>query len=199
MAGVTGPHAPLRQRELHDRALLDLEGGAVTPSNRAELGRLAPLLDALLAGLMVSSLQFEHHSHLVRGVSTRPLADFLRDCAETDRAAARTVAERVHQLGFAAGYDPQHLTARSAVPFRTFTESELTAEPGALVTGNLPGAVVAQNLLGVRILLQTLQELVRWTGDDDSTSRRLLERVLEAKEHQADILSAERTGGSARP
>ncbi|MCM4083437.1 ferritin-like domain-containing protein [Paractinoplanes hotanensis] len=183
---MTGPPgrgrgAPLHRREAHDRALLDLEDGAVTPSNQAELVKLAELMNVLLAGLVVSSLQFEQHAHLVRGASARPLAGFLQDCAARDRAGAWSVAERVHQLGFRSDYDPQHLTARSHVPFRTFEECDLLA-------------VVTQNLVGVRVLVQTLQEAVRWLGDADPTTRRLLERLLEDKEWQADTLSAERTG-----
>lgn len=58
MSGVTSPFgrdrtAPLHRRELHDRVLLDLEGGAVTPSNEAELTELAMVLNTLPAGLVV--------------------------------------------------------------------------------------------------------------------------------------------------
>jgi bacterioferritin len=109
----------------------------VTPSNQAELSKLAQLTNTLLAGLVVSSLQFEQHAHLVRGASVRPLADFLRGCADADRAA-RSVAERVHQLGFRSDFDPRHLVARSPVPFQTFADDSLTA-------------VVTQSLIGVRI------------------------------------------------
>lgn len=183
--------APLHRREIHDRALLDLEDGAVTPSNRADPGKLASVLNTLLAGLLVSSLQFEQHAHLVRGASVRSLAGFLRDCADHDRTAARGVAERVHQLGFAADHDPRNLEARSHVPFQTFGEHDLAA-------------VVTQNLIGVRILVQTLQEAARWTAGADPTTRRLFERLLEQKERQADVLSAERVPGrpatpTARP
>ena len=183
--------APLRRREVHDRALLDLEDGPVTPSNQAELGTLAHLLNGLLAGLVVSSLQFEQHALLIRGASDRPLAVFLNGCADRDRAAARLVAVRIHQLGFAADLDPEHLAARSHVTFRRFSDSNLAA-------------VVTQNLLAVRILVQTLQEAVRWIGVTDPTTRRLLERLLEEKEGQADTLSAEnpaepRTERTARP
>ena len=175
------PTPPPHRREIHDRALLGLEDGPVTPSNRVELGKLAEILNALVAGLLVSSLQFEQHAHLMRGVPGRPLAIFLRECADLDRASARAVADRVHQLGFRADYDPRHLADRSHITFQAFGEDQTAA-------------VVTQNLIGVRILVQTLQEVVRWIGSADPGTRRLCEHVLEEKEEQADVLSA-----TARP
>jgi len=196
MRSVTSPSGrdgsvPLYRREVHDRALLDLEDGPVTPSNKAELSTVAGLLNVLLASLVVSSLQFEQHALLIRGASLRPVADFLHGCADSDRMAARLIAARVHQLGFPADHNPQHLTARSQVTFQGFADGRLAA-------------VVTQNLVAMRILVQSLQEAARWVGDADPTTRRLLEHLLEEKEGQADVLSAEmvgepRTGTTAHP
>ncbi|MEV0972112.1 ferritin-like domain-containing protein [Microtetraspora glauca] len=174
---MTTPSAP-RTRELRDRALFDLDDGPVTPSNRAELTAVAHLLNTLLASLVVSSLQFEQHAVLVRAPTHRPLADFLYGCADRDRLGARRLATRIGQLGSAAEYDPQHLPAWSRLTFQTFAEGDLTG-------------LVTQDLVGARILVQTLQEAVRWLGADDPTSRRLLERLLEDKEAQADELRAQ--------
>ncbi|MEV4394830.1 ferritin-like domain-containing protein [Nonomuraea sp. NPDC049607] len=157
--------------------MFDLTDGPVTPSNRAELTAVAHLLNTLLSSLVVSSLQFEQHALLVRAPSHRPVSEFLYGCADRDRAGTRLLANRIVQLGFTAGYDPQHLSALSRVTFQTFADGDLTG-------------VVTQNLVGARILVQTLQEAVRWVGADDPTTRRLLERLLEDKEAQADQLSA---------
>jgi bacterioferritin len=178
-------------REVRDRALFDLDDGPVTPSNRAELTALAHLLNALLASMVVSSLQYEQHALLVRAPSYRPVAEFLYACADRDRAGARMLAVRIGQLGFVAEYDPQHLPAWSRLTFQTFPDGDLAG-------------IVTQDLVGARILVQTLQEAVRWVGADDPTTRRLLERLLEDKEAQADELSAQSqartaTGPTAHP
>lgn len=179
----------LRAREVRDRALFDLDDGPVTPSNRADLTAIARLLDVLLASLVVSSLQYEQHAPSVRAPSARPLADLLFAAADRDRGDARLLAARIRQLGYATGYDPQHLSARSRIDFRTFTDGDL-------------GGIVTQNLVGARILVQTLQEAVRWIGADDPTTRRLLERLLEEQETRADALSAQaaqQPAATARP
>ena len=183
MLGVTSSSgrdrsAPLHQREVHDRALLDLEDGPVTPSNKADLSTVAGLLNVLLASLLVSSLQFEQHALLVRSASLQPVAEFLHRCADRDRMSARLAATRIHQLGFPADHDPQHLTPRSQITYRGFPDGELAA-------------IVTQNLVAARVLVQALQEAVRWVGDTDPTTRRLLEHLLEEKEDQAATLSAE--------
>jgi bacterioferritin len=139
---------------------------------------MAHLLNALLASLVVSSLQYDQHAQLVRAPSVRPLTDFFSACADRDRGGARLLASRIRQLGFAGDYDPEHLSARSRITFRTFPDGEL-------------GSVVTQNLLGARILVQTMQEAVRWIGDDDPTTRRLLEGLLADKEAEADELNAQ--------
>jgi len=187
------PSAPqpavLRTREVRDRALFDLDDGPVTPSNRADLTATARLLNGLLASLVVSSLQYEQHGAALPAPSARPLADFLFTCADRDRAGARLIAARIGHLGAIGEYDPQHLSARSRIAFRAFPDGDLTG-------------IVTQNLVGVRILVQTLQEAVRWVGDDDPTTRRLLERLLEDKETQAGQLSAQSShqrGPTERP
>jgi bacterioferritin len=168
----------LSTREVRDRALFDLDDGPVTPSNRADLTAITRLLNVLLASLIVSSLQYEQHALVVHAPSARPLTEFLLAGADRDRGDARLLAARIRQLGFAGEYDPQHLSARSRLTFRTFPDGDLVG-------------IVTQNLVGARILVQTLQEAVRWIGDDDPTTRRLLERLLEEKEAQADELSAQ--------
>jgi len=168
----------LRTREVRDRALFDLDDGPVTPSNHGDLAAMTHLLNALLASLVVSSLQYEQHAQLLRAPSARPLADFLYACADRDRDGARLLATRIGQLGSAGGYDPEHLSARSRISFRAFPDEELRG-------------IVTQHLVGARILVQTMQEAVRWISDDDPTTRRLLERLLAEKEAEADELSAQ--------
>ncbi|WP_431915206.1 ferritin-like domain-containing protein [Nonomuraea jabiensis] len=177
MTSPPEPPAVLRMREVRDRALFDLDDGPVTPSNRAEPKAVAHLLNVLLASMIVSSLQYEQHALLVRGPSHRPVAEFLYGCADRDRAGARLLATRIAQLGFTAGHDPRHLPAWSRITFQTFQDGDLTG-------------IVTQDLVGARILIQSLQEAVRWVGADDPTTRRLLERLLEEKEAQAGELSA---------
>lgn len=48
--------------------------------------------------------------------------------------------------------------------------------------------MVTETLMGRRVVIQLCQEYVRWVGDSDPTSRRLIERILEANEADAERL-----------
>lgn len=50
--------------------------------------------------------------------------------------------------------------------------------------------MIREDLVAERIAIETYSEIVRWLGDDDPTTRRLMEEVLEAEEeHAADLVS----------
>ncbi len=53
--------------------------------------------------------------------------------------------------------------------------------------GDLEG-MLRDNLTAERIVITTYQEIIRWMGDDDPTTRRLLEDILADEEEHADDL-----------
>lgn len=46
--------------------------------------------------------------------------------------------------------------------------------------------MLRDNLLAERIVIEAYQEIVRWLGHGDPTTRRLLEKILEEEEEHAD-------------
>ncbi|MEV7237687.1 ferritin-like domain-containing protein [Streptomyces sp. NPDC051020] len=100
------------------------------------------------------------------------------------QANVRALAERVYQLGGTPNLDPEVLHTRSFTSYQ--------ALPSADVVG-----MVRENLLAARIMVQTLQEAIRWVGDADPTTRRLLEGVLEDEEREASELRLLADGRSA--
>lgn len=57
----------------------------------------------------------------------------------------------------------------------------LNAEPDDDLTGML-----RENLAAERIVITTYQEIIRWLGDGDPTTRRLMEKILAEEEEYAD-------------
>ncbi len=49
--------------------------------------------------------------------------------------------------------------------------------------------MLEHNLLAERIVISTYQEIARWLGDHDPTTRRLIESILEEEEEHADDLT----------
>ena len=49
--------------------------------------------------------------------------------------------------------------------------------------------MIRENLIAERIVIEAYTEIIRWLGDADITSRRLIERILKEEEDHADELT----------
>jgi bacterioferritin len=49
--------------------------------------------------------------------------------------------------------------------------------------------MVVENLVAERIAIETYTEIIRWLGDRDVTTRRLMEDILAKEEEHADDLA----------
>jgi bacterioferritin len=49
--------------------------------------------------------------------------------------------------------------------------------------------MLTENLVAERIVITSYQEIIRWIGESDPTSRRLMEKILEQEEEHADDLN----------
>ena len=83
------------------------------------------------------------------------------------------VAERINQLGGAPNFDPQGLASRSASEYST--GSDLVA-------------MIRENLVAERIAVDHYRELIRFFGNDDPTTRVMIEAILAVEEeHVSDM------------
>ena len=90
-----------------------------------------------------------------------------------DAEAVKRVAHRIVQLGGDPDFSPEGLATRS--------HSEYDASSDLL-------QMVREDLVAERIAISSYQEIVRWLGDGDPTSRRVIEEILEKEEEHADDL-----------
>ena len=84
-------------------------------------------------------------------------------------------AERVSQLGADPDFNPATLKERSHTEYVTVDDADLRR-------------MLQENLVAERIAIATYQEIIRWLGDGDPTTRRLMEKILEQEEEHADDL-----------
>ena len=49
--------------------------------------------------------------------------------------------------------------------------------------------MIRENLIGERIVIEVYTEIIRWLGDGDITSRRMMESILKDEEDHADELN----------
>ena len=55
--------------------------------------------------------------------------------------------------------------------------------------GRSRGPERRENLVAERVAIETYSEIVRWLGNDDTTTRRIMEELLAVEEEHADDLS----------
>ena len=156
---------------LRERARKSLEDGAVTDTYRGDPKKTVEILQAVLATEIVCVLRYTMHSISAMGISSEgPKAEFLQHAKE-EQEHMMAVAERITQLGGQPNFDPEGLASRSASQY------------GA--GGNLV-EMIRENLIAERIAIEHYQELIRYFGDNDPTTRRMLEWILSMEEEHAD-------------
>ena len=87
---------------------------------------------------------------------------------------ADRIAVRIVQLGGAPDLNPASLTTRS---HSQYTEGTTLVE------------MIKEDLIAERIAIDIYREIIKYLGEDDSTTRRLMEEILEKEEEHADELS----------
>lgn len=160
---------------LRRRAREQLERGPVTAAYGADRERVLEVLDTVLATELVCYLRYSRHFFAASGFDAAPAAAEFRQHATEELDHAWRVATRITQLGGAPNLDPATLASRSHAEY---------------VEGDDLRQMVEEDLIAERVAIQSYQEIVRWLGDSDPTTRRLIEEILAVEEeHAEDLLS----------
>lgn len=158
---------------IRERARANVLDGPVTGDYRADREQIIALLNDVVATEIVCVLRYKRHQFTAVGLYARPVAQEFAEHAAEEQEHLDLAAERIVQLGGEPNLDP------SGLPERSHTEYA----PGTTLAD-----MVHEDLVAERIVIQTYAEMIRWLGDGDPTTRRVLERILEQEEQHADEL-----------
>ncbi|HET7388818.1 MAG TPA: ferritin-like domain-containing protein [Nocardioidaceae bacterium] len=162
--------------KIRDEARSQMDKGPVTEGNTADLDRLIEILNQVVATEIVCYLRYSQHAIAATGLDrTQVAAEFTEHAAEEMQHGMRA-AERVSQLGGDPDFDPSTLAQRSHTEYVTVDESDLNK-------------MIEENLVAERIVITSYQEIIRWLGDSDPTTRRMMESILAEEEEHADDLN----------
>ena len=161
-------------KEIQRRAREHVEKGAVTASYRGNLETAVNLLNEALATELVCVLRYRRHHYMASGINYQSVADEFMEHAVEEQQHADWIAERIRQLGGAPDFNPQGLLTRSHAQY---------AEGNSLVD------MIKEDLIAERIAIDSYLEMIRFFGDNDPTSRRLMEEILEQEEEHADDMA----------
>ncbi|HVY45524.1 MAG TPA: ferritin-like domain-containing protein [Minicystis sp.] len=161
--------------EIRRRAREHVENGAVTESYKADRPTVVKLLNEALATELVCALRYKRHYFMANGIHAKSVAQEFLEHANEESAHADQLAERIVQLGGEPNFDPEGLTSRSHAQY---------AEGKNLVD------MIKEDLIAERIAIESYGEIVRYLGDADPTSRRLMEEILAKEEEHAEDLAS---------
>jgi bacterioferritin len=162
-------------KTIRERARQHIEQGAVTPEYRADRQTVLQVLNEALATELVCTLRYKRHYFSAKGIDARIVAEEFEEHAADDREHADKIAARIVQLGGAPDFSPQGLAARSYSQY---------------VPGSSLLEMIREDLVAERIGVERYREIVVYLGNDDPTTRRLMEEILATKERHADELAA---------
>jgi bacterioferritin len=160
--------------EIRQRAQHKLEEGAVTQSYKGDVQKTTSILNEALATEIVCVLRYMHHYFMATGLHGRSVADEFKEHADAERQHADAIAERIQQLGGKPDFNPRSLLERSV---SQYIEGETLAQ------------MIREDLIAERIVIEVYQEMIRYFGSNDPTTRVMLEGILKDEEEHANDLA----------
>ncbi|MBA2934465.1 bacterioferritin [Sphingomonas sp. CGMCC 1.13654] len=158
---------------LRERARKSLEDGAIMPTYKGDPEKTIELLQSVVATELVCVLRYRMHAIAAEGITSESVAAEFAEHAESEHQHMLMAAERIDQLGGVPNLNPEGLASRAATEY---------GNGGNLVE------LIKQNLVAERIVIEHYQELIRYFGDDDPTTRIMLEHILaEEEDHASDM------------
>ena len=160
---------------LRERAREHIEQGAVTQGYRADRETVLKILNEALATESVCVLRYKRHFFMASGINAQSVAaEFLQHATE-EQAHADEIAARIVQLGGEPNFSPEGLASRSHSEY---------VEGASLID------MIKEDLVAERIAIDSYREIIAYLGNDDSTTRRMMEGILAMEEEHADDLGS---------
>ena len=158
---------------LRRRAREHIERGAITDAYGADRERVIAVLNQALATELVCVLRYKRHYYTAQGIdSAAAAAEFLQHANE-EMGHADMLAARIIQLQGEPDFNPEGLATRSHAEY---------------VEGNDLLDMIREDLVAERVAIASYQEIARWIGDKDPTTRRVIEAILAVEEEHAEDL-----------
>ena len=160
-------------KTLRERARRHLEKGAVTEGYSADRETVIKLLNEALATEIVCVLRYRRHHFMASGINAESVAAEFLQHANEEQGHADQIAARIVQLGGAPNFNPEGLLTRSHAEY---------------VEGENLLDMIKEDLVAERIAIDSYREMITYFGNDDPTTRRLMEEILAVEEEHADDL-----------
>jgi len=147
----------------------------VTEGYKADRQQVIKVLNEVLATEIVCVLRYKRHYFMASGINSESVKDEFLQHANEEQQHADWVAQRIVQLNGEPNLNPEGLASRSHSEY---------------VEGSDLASMIKEDLVAERIAIESYSEIVRWLGNDDPTTRKLIEDILKTEEEHAEDLSS---------
>jgi bacterioferritin len=158
-------------KELRRRAREHIDKGAITEAYRGDPKVVCDVLNQALATEIVCVLRYKRHFFMAKGLNKDAVAAEFAEHAVDEQQHADSIAERITQLGGEPDLNPEGLASRSHSEY---------------VEGDTLVDMIKEDLIAERVAIESYTEIIRFFGDNDPTTRRLMESILGKEEEHAN-------------
>ena len=159
---------------IRKRAISKMDDGAVPEGYRGDVEKVIAVLQEVLATETVCVLRYKRHYYAARGIHGKSVEEEFLQHASEEQVHADRVARRIDELGGAPDLNPDTLTKRSHAEYGKATELK---------------EMIKEDLVAERIAVETYLAIIKWLGETDPTTRRMIEEILEQEEEHADDMA----------
>lgn len=162
-------------KTIRKRARVHTQHGAVTQGYGADRKAVISILNGALATEIVCVLRYKRHYYMASGINAKSIAAEFLEHANEEQGHADLIATRIVQLGGEPNFSPDGMAQRS--------HSEYIEGDGLM-------QMLEEDLVAERIAIDTYREFIQYIGNDDPTTRRMIETILASEEEHAEDLSS---------
>ncbi len=160
-------------KTLRERARKHIEDGAVTQGYSADREVAVKILNEALATEIVCVLRYRRHYFMASGIHAEGVASEFLQHSNEEQGHADQIAARIVQLNGEPDFNPDGLLTKSHAEY---------------AEGDTLQEMIKEDLVAERIAIDSYREMIQYFGNDDPTSRRMLEGILAMEEEHADDL-----------
>jgi bacterioferritin len=178
---VSSKRPPLAETStLHRRARQPAGMSAAVFADTADSENVIATLNEALATELVCMLRYKRHQFMAASVGAAPVdaasvaAEFMAHALD-EMTHADLLAGRIVELDGEPNFSPDGLAARSHAEY---------------VEGDSLASMIMENLIAERIAIESYHEAIFCLGDQDPTTRRVLEEILaRAAQHAENLVT----------
>jgi bacterioferritin len=173
--GESGSQRISSVQDMRKRARQHIESGAVTEEYLANRAEVIKILNEALATELVCILRYKSHYYCASGIHSEAVKAEFQQHSDEAQLHADAIAKRIVQLNGAPDFNPEGLSSRSRSEFKL---------------GSTLIEMIKEDLIAERIAIEFYSEIIQWLGDDDLTTRKVMQEILAVEAQHAEDMKS---------